>query len=179
LSSKKRFRTNDIALISIFSALWIALNLIVAPLSFALTGLPVIHVFLVFLVLLLVAWTIGKFGAASFVGVIASAIVLLAGGPLPMVGFAVCSVIFDSILILNHHKLTAKRLSVAIAATATILSAYVAGNINGLFIMQLPLVFSTTVWSGENLAGAVLSLIVAFPIMRLLEKAKVKQIKSE
>jgi hypothetical protein len=42
---KKRFKTQDIALISIFSALWIALNLAVAPLSFALTGLSAIHDF--------------------------------------------------------------------------------------------------------------------------------------
>ncbi len=178
LNNKKRFKTQDIALISIFSALWIALNLVVAPLSFALTGLPVIHDFLVFFVLLLVVWATGKFGAASFVGVVGSVIVLLAGGPLPMVGFAACSILFDLILILNHHKLTTKRFSIAIAAIATVVSAYVAGNINGLLILGLPLAFSTTIWSGENLAGAVLSLIIAFPIIGLLEKSKVQQIKS-
>jgi hypothetical protein len=169
----------DVALISIFSALWIALNLVVAPLSFALTGLPVIHVFLVFFVLLLVVWAIGKFGAASFVGVIASAIVLLAGGPLPMVGFAASSILFDAILTLAHHKLTTNPSSMAIAAAAVVISAYVAGNINGLYIIGLPLAFSATIWSGENLAGAVLSFVIAFPIIRLLEKAKVQQIKSE
>jgi hypothetical protein len=61
---------------------------------------------------------------------------------------------------------------------ATVVSAYVAGNINGLVILGLPLVFSTTVWSGENLVGAVLSLIIAFPIIGLLEKSKVQQIKT-
>ncbi len=142
------------------------------------TGLPVIHVFLVFLVLLLVAWTTGEFGAASLVGLIGSAIVLLAGGPLPMFGFAAGSILFDSILILNHHKLAAKRSSITIAAVATVVSAYVAGNINGLFIMSLPLAFSATIWSGENLVGAALSLIIAFPIIGFLERAKVRQIKS-
>jgi hypothetical protein len=178
LNDKKRFKTQDITLISIFSALWIALNLVVAPLSFALTGLPVIHDFLVFFVLLLVVWATGKFGAASFVGVVGSIIVLFAGGPLPMVGFAACSILFDLILILNHHKLTTKRLSIVTAVMATIVSAYVAGNINGLVILGLPLALSTTVWSGENLVGAVLSLIIAFPIIGLLEKSKVQQIKT-
>ncbi len=177
-NNRKHFRTQDVALISIFSALWIALNLVVAPLSFVLTGLPVIHDFLVFFVLMLVVWATGKFGAATFVGVVGSVIVLLAGGPLPMIGFAACSILFDLVLTLNHHKLTTKFFSLAIAATATVASSYVAANVTGLIVLGLPLAFSTTVWSAENLAGAVLSLIVAFPIIGLLEKSKVQQIKS-
>jgi len=176
LNDKKRFNTRNIALISIFGALWIALNLVAAPISFSLTGLPVIHVFLVYFVLLLVVWATGEFGAASFVGLVGSAIVLLAGGPLPMFGFAAGSVLFDSILILNHHILTTKNSSIAIAVIATIVSSYVAGNINGLLILNLPLAFSATIWSGENLAGATLSLIVALPTINFLEKAKIRQI---
>ena len=176
----KHFKTKDIAQVSIFSALWIALNLFVAPLSFALTGLPIIHDFLVFFVLLLVVWATGKFGAASFVGVVGSAIVLLAGGPLPMVGFAVCSVLFDLIFVLNHHKVTINRFSVAIASIAAVASAYVAANLTGLLILNLPWAFSSTVWSAENLIGAALSLIVAFPIIGLLKeqrlgKSKIKK----
>lgn len=178
MESKRLFRTQDIPLIGIFSALWIVLNLFVAPLSFALTGLPVIHDFLVFFVLLLVAWLTGRLGAASFVGLIGSAIALLAGGPPPIIGFAACSIVFDATLILNHHRLTANRLSVAITATATFVAAYVAANINGLLVLGLPPAFSTTIWSALNLAGAALSLIVTFPIIATLERAKIRQIKS-
>jgi hypothetical protein len=178
LNDKRYFATQDTALISIFSALWIALNLVVAPISFSLTGLPVIHDFLVFFTLLIAVWTTGKFGVASFVGLVGSAVVLLAGGPLPMIGFAASSIVFDLILLANHHKLIAKSFSIIITSTATVVAAYIAGNINGLLIIRLPLDFSATVWSGWNLAGAIFSLIMAFPIMSLLEKAKIQQIRS-
>ena len=178
MNTKKLFKTQDLALISVFSALWIGLNLVVAPLSFILTGLPVIHDFLVFFLLLIVVWATGKFGAASFVGVVGSIIVLFAGGPPPMVGFAACAILFDFILILNHHKLTTKLFSIVTAVMATVLSAYVAANINGLIILGFQTAFSATVWSAENLVGAVLSLVVAWPIIGLLERSKVQQIKT-
>ncbi len=88
-TKKNRFTVN-IALISIFSALWVALNLTVAPLGFSLFGLPVVHSVIIFFMLLLVTWATGQYGAASAVGIIGSAIVLLAGGRLPVLGFAVC-----------------------------------------------------------------------------------------
>ena len=95
-----------------------------------------------------------------------------------MVGFAACAILFDFILILNHHKLTTKLFSIVTAVMATVLSAYVAANINGLIILGFQTAFSATVWSAENLVGAVLSLVVAWPIIGLLERSKVQQIKT-
>jgi hypothetical protein len=177
MSNNRYFRIQDIPLIGIFSALWVILNFFVAPISFALTGLPTIHVLIVFFVLLLVVWMTGRFGSASFVGLIGSAIVLLLGGPPPMIGFAAASVIFDVLLVLSHHKLSTK-LNMVVAALATVVSSYVAANINGLLVIGLPTVFSLTVWSALNLAGAILSLMIALPAIGYMERAKIKQIKN-
>ena len=92
-TNKNTLPTANIALISIFSALWVALNLTVAPLGFSLFGLPVIHSVIIFFMLLLVTWATGQYGAASAVGIIGSAIVLLAGGPLPFLALPYASLL--------------------------------------------------------------------------------------
>lgn len=163
--------TSDIALMSILSALWVTLNLTVAPLSFALTSLPMIHAFIVYFIFLLTVWAIGKFGAAILVSVLGTIIVLFAGGPLPVLGFAVSSVVFDVILLANRHRLAIKHYNIAITILATLISVYIASNLNGLLIIKLPLEFSVTIWSAWNILGSIVSLLVTFPIIELLEKA--------
>lgn len=171
----KSFSAVDIALISVFSALWVALNLTVAPISFRLLGLPVAHNVIIYLTLLLVTWATGKYGAASVVGIIGSTIVLLSGGPLPILGFAAASILFDVILVACHHKLNIKPYNLSIAALSTILSAYFAGLINGLFILNQSVQFATTIWGGWSIAGGVISLAITLPIIAAIEKAHVKR----
>ena len=96
--------------------------------------------------LLLVTWATGQYDAASAIGIIGSAIVLLAGGPLPILGFAVASLLFDLILVANHHKLNMKLTNLAVAVLATIVCSYFAGFINGIFILNQAPVFAGTVW---------------------------------
>jgi hypothetical protein len=178
MNNKKRFTTQDITLISIFSALWIILNYYVAPLSFQLLHLPVGHGIIVFFTLLLTTWATGKYGAASTVGIIGSTIVLLAGGPLPVLSFAATSLLFDAILVANHHKLKPKVYNMGIAVLATAVAAYTAGVITGIFILNQPLQFAATVWSGWTLLGGILGAVVTLPIIGVLEKANVKKIKT-
>ncbi len=167
----------NIALISIFSALWIALNLTVAPLGFRLLGLPIIHSVIIFLTLLLVVWATGQYGVASSVGIIGSIIVLLAGGPLPVLGFAAASIIFDGILVGNRHRLNLKPYSLAIAFLATIVCSYFAGVINGIFILNLGLATAVTIWGGWSIVGGIIGFAMALPIIGALERAHVKKVK--
>jgi hypothetical protein len=176
--TEKRFTTQDIALIGIFSALWVVLNYYVAPLSFQLFHLPVGHGILVFFTLLLVTWATGKFGAASAVGIIGSTIVLLAAGPLPVLSFAATSLLFDLIMTASHHRLEMKPYNVGIAVLAIAISAYTAGIITGFFILNQPLQFAATVWGGWTLLGGILGIAVTFPLIGVLEKADVKRIKT-
>ena len=107
--------TVNIVLISIFSALWIALNLTIAPISFILTGLPTIHTIVIFFILILVVWATGQFGAASLVAIIGSPIVLLVNPSiLPVLGFIPAAVLFDLVLLVNHHKINTKPINIGI-----------------------------------------------------------------
>jgi hypothetical protein len=176
-TKRTRFTTN-IALISIFSALWVVLNFTLAPLGFSLTGLPIIHSVIIFFMLILVTWATNQYGAASLVGIIGSVLVLLAGGPLPVLGFVPASLLFDLILIVNHHKLDMKLTNLAIAVLGAIASSYFAGVVNGIFILSFTPTFALTIWGGWNIVGGVIGVALALPIVGALEKAHVKKVKT-
>jgi hypothetical protein len=176
--SKTLFSAKDLALISLFSALWVALNLTVAPLGFRLLGLPIMHSVITFLTLLLTVWATNKIGAASLVGIIGSTIVLLAGGPLPVIGFGLAALLFDAILTLNRHKIDLKWRRLAIAFLATLISAYFGGAINGIFILNQAPQFAVTIWAGWTTIGAAIGLAVTLPLIATLERANVKKIKT-
>jgi hypothetical protein len=179
MSGRLNLSPVDLALIGFFSALWVVLNLTVAPLGFQLFHLPIVHGVIIFLTLLLAAWAVGKFGAATLVGLIGSAIVLFAGGPLPVIGFAVVAIIFDAILLLSRHKVSMKPISIAVAALATVLCSFLAGVINGVFVLGLPqpFLFVVAIWGGWNIVGGIIGLAVALPVIAGLERANVKKVK--
>jgi hypothetical protein len=169
----------DLALISFFSALWAVLNLTVAPIGFHLFGLPIVHGVISFLTLILIVWATGKFGASSLVGVIGSSIVLLAGGPLPVVGFAIAAFFFDLILAVSRHKIALKPASLTAVTFAVVFCAYLAGVVNGVFILSQPFQFAVTVWGGWTALGGAFGLVVALPIVAVLERANVKKVKND
>jgi hypothetical protein len=177
-SHKNRFTVN-IALISIFSALWVVLNFTLAPIGFALTGLPVIHSVIIFFTLLLTVWATNQFGAASTVGVIGSAIVVLAGGPLPVLGFVPAAIILDLIFLVNRHVLNLKPQSIAVAALASIVCAYLGALVNGIVILKLPLAFVFTIWGAWTILGGVIGVVLTLPIIGALERAQVKKVQAE
>ncbi len=175
---KKRLSAKDLALISLFSALWVALNLTVAPLGFRLLMLPITHGTITFLTLLLAVWATEKFGSASLVGIIGSIIVLLTGGPLPVIGFGLAAIPFDLLLFSSHHKINLKLGNLATTFFATIISAYFAGAINGVFILNQAVQFALTVWAGWTAVGALIGAAAILPIIATLERANVKRIEA-
>jgi hypothetical protein len=174
-----RFTTVNIALISIFSAIWIVLNFTVAPLGFQLTRLPIVHGVISLFILLVAGWATGRYGVASAVGMIGSTIVLLAGGPLPVLGFAAASLLFDVILLLSRHRLNMKPVNVVVAVAATVASSYFAGVLNGILILNQAPLFAVTFWAGWTIVGGVIGLVIALPIIAVLEKANVKKVKAD
>lgn len=168
-----------IALISIFSAFWVVLNLTIAPLGFAIFHLPVVHSLIIFFMVILVVWATGQYGAASAVSVIGSVIVALVNPQvLPVLGFVPAAFIFDLILLLNHHNVTLKPTSIALSFFTAIICAYVAAVVNGVVILSLALTFTLTVWAGWNVLGGIIGVIIALPIVGVLEKAQVKRMKT-
>jgi len=183
MNRKTYLKSVDIALIGIFCALWVALNLTLGPLSFRLFALPILCDFAAFFSLLLVTWVTGKFGAASVVGIIGSIIVLLTGASLHIIGFAASAVVFDMLMCANHHRLHSKARNIAVAALVTAISAYFAGAVVGIFFMGMPLEEATvrwalTFWGGWHLIGGVMSVAITLPIIGILEKANVRKIRS-
>lgn len=175
--TKNRFSVN-IALISIFSALWVVLNLTVAPLGFAVFHLPVIHSLIIFLMLVLVTWATGQYGAASVVSIIGSVIVVLANPQvLPVLGFVPAAFLFDLVLLLNHHSANLMPRNIALIVFGSIVCAYVAAVVNGLVILNFAWMFTLTVWAGWNVLGGIIGVVVALPIVGVLEKAQVKRVK--
>jgi hypothetical protein len=178
-TAKNRFSVN-IALISIFSALWVILNLTLAPLGFAVFHLPVVHSLIIFFMLILITWATGQFGVASAVSIIGSVIVVLANPQvLPVLGFIPAALLFDLILLVNHHKVNLKPINIAIVVLASIACSYVAAVVNGLLILNLALMFTLTVWAGWNILGAIIGVVIGLPFIGVLERAQVKRVKAE
>lgn len=177
--TKTHFKTVNIALISIFSALWVAFNFTLAPLGFTLTGLPTIHSVIIFFTLLLATWATNQFGAASLVGIIGSIIVLLAGGPIFVLGFTVASVVFDAILLVIHHRVNLKSFNIAVAVLATMVCGYLAGVIDAVFfIPNSSAAFALTFWGAWTMLGGIIGLAITLPIIAALEKANVKKVQA-
>ena len=182
MKRKTYFTTVEIALVSVFCALWVVLNLSLGPLGFSLFNLPIFCDLAVFLTLLLGVWATEKFGAASIVGVVGSIIVLMIRPSPHIIGFATSAVLFDILMSMNKHKIQLKTYNLITAVLVTIVSAYFAGVIIGIFFMNKPLTAETmqwalTFWGGWHLIGGIIGIIVAFPIIGILEKANVKRIK--
>lgn len=177
MKSKTYFTAVDIALVSVFCALWVILNLTLGPLGYSLFNLPIFCDLAVFLTLLLVVWATSKFGTASIVGVIGSIIVLMMRPSPHIIGFASSAIIFDVLMLVNKHKIQLKAYNLITAALATIVSAYFAGVIIGTVFMSRSAEWALTFWGGWHLIGGIIGIVVAFPIIGVLEKANVKGIK--
>ncbi|NIO36409.1 hypothetical protein GTO27_01755 [Candidatus Bathyarchaeota archaeon] len=181
MGSQTYFRTVDVALISVFCALWPALNLTLGPLGFALFRLPIFCDFSVFFVLLLATWASGKLGTASIVGITGSAVVYFLRASPHIIGFAVSAVLFDVLMSVNLHKIRGRIYDLSMANLVTAVSAYFAGVVIGVFLMGEPLNWTTLSWAMSywgpwHLAGGLMSVVVALPIITILEKADVRRI---
>jgi hypothetical protein len=173
-NSKAYFTSVDIALVGVFCALWAVLNLTLGPLSFSLLQLPILHDFAAFFTLLLVVWATGKFGIASLVGIIGSCVAILLGGPLLIVGFAASGVIFDVLMLANRHRAYSTIRNLTITVLATMISAYFAGAVIGLFFMNGSFQWAVTIWAGLHMAGGIMSAAITLPILASMEKANVR-----
>ena len=179
MSAKTYFEVADVALIGVFCALWAVLNLTLGPLSLSLLHLPVLHDFAAFFTLLLVAWVTGKFGTASMAGIIGSAVAIFLGGPPLIVGFAASAVVFDLLIFAIHHRIRSTTHSMLVTVFATLLSAYCAGVIIGVFFAPNTFLWALTFWGVWHMVGGIVTLVVTLPIIVALEKAGVRRFKNE
>jgi hypothetical protein len=179
IGNKYYFTSVDVALTGIFCALWVVVNLTLGPLSFSLTGLPVLHAFGILFTLLLVAWVTGRFGTSSMAGIIGSIFAVLLGALPLVVCFSASAVVFDVLMFSNHHKIRITRSSLAITAIVTMVSSYLSGVFIILFFMGGGLQYALTFWGVWTLAGGIMALAITLPVIMALEKANVRKIKGD
>ena len=172
-------KTVDIAIISVLSAMWIILHLYLGPLGFQLLHLPIFCDISAFLTLIIAVWIIGKFGGASAIGIIGSLIVMgIRSAPFQL-GFLASAIIFDILCLAVRHKPLKGTLNALGLSIFTIISAYIAGVIIGVFFMAGSVYWALTFWGGWHAIGGLLSVIIALPIIGALEKAGVRTLKGE
>ena len=172
-------KTVDVALIGVFSAMWIILHLYFGPLGFQLLHLPIFCDISAFLTLIIAVWIIGKFGGASTIGIIGSLIVLGIRSAPFQIGFLVSAIIFDVLCLAIRHKPLKGTINVLALSLFTIISAYIAGIIIGILFMTGGVYWALTFWGGWHAFGGLLSVIIALPIIGALEKAGVRTLKGE
>jgi len=176
--TRSYLNTRDLILISILSAYsWLILHLTIGPFGFTFFNLPVFCDVAAYFTLILAVWIIGKFGAASLVGIIGSLLVLLLRpGAFHILGFTASAVLFDVLCLAISHNVFSKVLNVITVSIITVFSAYFAGVVIGLLFMARPLNWALTYWGVLHAAGGVLSLFIAFPVLGALEKANVRKL---
>lgn len=175
MTYKPPLKTVNIALTAIFSALYAALTLVLGPLSFQLLQLPILHDFAVYFTLLLAVWTTRSFGTSSTVGIIGTIVAILLGAPTLIICFTASAILFDLILFASHHEIGFAKSKLAIAAAATLISAYIAGALIGIFFTPgSTLQWALTFWGGWHVIGGILSLAITFPIVISLDRTNVR-----
>lgn len=156
------FTTRDLAGISIFAALWGVLNVVISPAFFQTFHLPFACDLIGFSALILAVWWSRKFGVATFVGLIALIINLVARPTaLHFLGFVAASFVFDTLVFIGgYNRLFERRFTGSIILfIISMASAAFAGLVIGFFFMA-PLALAqwggVLGWAGLHATGGVI-----------------------
>ncbi|MFB0522136.1 MAG: hypothetical protein ACETV1_00060 [Candidatus Bathyarchaeia archaeon] len=167
------FKTDDLAVISIFAALWGVLNVTISPAFFSLFHLPFACDLIGFSALILAVWWSRKIGTATFVGFIALIINMMVRAATHFFGFLAASVVFDVLAFVSgYNRLFERRLvGSTILFTISVISAAFAGLVIGSFFMvptELTRWAGVLGWSGLHAVGGVIGGAIGVTIMNAL-----------
>ena len=135
------FKSSDIAIMALSSALWGVLNSIFSPIFFQMFGLPILCDLIGFSVLTVSAWWTRKLGSITMIGFIATMINFIFNpGAIHFLGFTAASIVFDiAVWFVRYDNAFKKTVNIAISMVSiSTLSATVAGFIIGTFFMVAP-----------------------------------------
>lgn len=164
------FETRDLAGIAIFAALWGVLNVTVSPAFFQIFHLPFACDLIGFSSLTLALWWSRKIGVATFVGLIALVINIIARPTaLQFLGFFAASVLFDVLsFIVGYNRLFEKRLfGSGILFFISVISAFFAGLVIGSFFMALQW-DGVLSWAGLHTVGGIIGGFLGITLMNAL-----------
>ena len=163
------FNTRDLAGISIFAALWGVLNVTISPAFFQISHLPFACDLIGFSTLILALWWSRKIGTATFVGLIALIINMIARPTaLHFLGFFAAAIIFDILAFVSgYSRLFEKRFIGSIGLfTISVVSASFAGLVIGSFFMPTSALIQwggVLGWAGIHAVGASLEELLVLP----------------
>jgi hypothetical protein len=179
------FKSRDLTLIGIFSALWTALDVFVAPVFYAATHTPFLCDFLAAVILILTVWVVRKFGVATLTGVITAILHFALRGftleSLFFLGFIGTSILFDfSTWVMGYDRCfnrgySSMFLIVFIFTVATGIAGGIIGYIM-VVTLGLPLGF-IPVWAGFHALGGGTSSVFGFGLSKGLERRGIKPLR--
>ena len=174
------FNSRELAIVSLFSALWGILNGLFAPIVFRIIGLPILCDMIGFASLSLTFWWVRKPGAVTIVGLIATLInFILNPGGIQFLGFTAASMVFD----MASSSLGTKRMfrNTAVAITCLLLisigSAAIAGLIIGNFFMATPALAAwggVWGWAGVHGVGGIIGGLIGIAVITTLVSRKIQ-----
>ncbi len=174
--------TRDVAAVTMFAALWGVINSIFAPVVFSIIGLPILCDLIGFAVLALTVWWISKFGTATIVGLIATAINFVFNpGGFHFLGFTAASMVFDvTIRLIGYDNCFRNSTFTAVSVlSVSALSAGVAGLIIGGFFMQAAALArwaGILGWAGLHMIGGILGAFIGVLLITGLNARSVREI---
>lgn len=158
------FKASDAAVIAISAAFWSVVNATLAPIFWQMTRLPILCDLLAGISLILAVWWVRKPGAATLVGLLATALnFILRPGAMHFLGFTAASAVLDALLwVLGYSRCFSQSYGPALVVAAGVASMWVAGLIIGAFFMtgvSLPY-FSALHALGGFIGAAIAALLV-------------------
>jgi len=168
------FGTRDLAGIAIFAALWGVLNVTLSPAFFQVFHLPFACDLIGFSALILAVWWSRKMGTATFVGLVALIVNMIARPTaLHFFGFFAASILFDVLTFVSgYSRLFEKRLvGSALLFIISVLSAGFAGWVIGSFFMVPSALVQwggVLGWAGLHAVGGVIGGAIGVTIMNAL-----------
>jgi hypothetical protein len=172
--SLRYFETRDIAGVAIFAALWGVLNVTVSPAFFQVFHLPFACDLIGFSALTLALWWSRKIGTATFVGLVALMINLVARPTaIHLFGFIAASVLFDILAFVSGYRrlFEDKILGSVVLFMISVLSAAFAGLVIGSFFMAPSALMQwggVLGWAGLHATGGAIGGAIGVTLMHAL-----------
>lgn len=169
-------RTTDAVVIALSAALWSVINATLAPAFWQLTRLPILCDILAVVSLMVATWWVRKPGAATLVGLLATALnFVLRPGAVHFLGFTAASVVYDLMTrIVGYGRCFSARYGPVLATAVGVVSTWVAGLIIGAFFMggSMPILY----FSALHAAGGLLGSMLGIAVIKAVEKRGVKPV---
>jgi hypothetical protein len=168
------YNSRQIAAIALLSALWGVLNSIFSPIMFNMFGLPILCDMMGFAALSVTVWWVRKLGAATVVGLIATAINFIFNpGGVFFLGFTAASIVFDVVSWLARYNVYFKKTSLVALSllSVSVLSAAVAGLIIGTYFMAGPALAKwggVLGWAGLHAVGGTIGGFIGISLVAAL-----------